>query len=55
MTARVNGCFVTLNDHELEGASLERLAVYEQLVKLAALNGTEVILGEQTLTVVVAT
>jgi hypothetical protein len=52
MTARVNDCFVRVPSEAIEGMSTAKTRFIEHLHKLAALNGTEAVLGEQILTVV---
>jgi hypothetical protein len=52
MTARVSDCVVRLEGPPFDGIDSAKRQFIEHLLKLAALNGAEVILGEQSLTVV---
>jgi len=52
MTARVSDCFVKVTGEPFDGASKAKILFIEHLHKLAVLDGTEAVLGEQTLTVV---
>jgi len=52
MTARVSDCFVRVPREPFEGTSDAKIKFIEHLHKLAVLNGTDAVLGEQILTVI---
>jgi hypothetical protein len=52
MTARIDNCFVEIAPKSFDGKSQDKIRFVKHLHKLAVLNGTEAVLGEQILRVV---